>query len=126
MPRPLETLKAVALAFAALSASGCNEIRYQAARLRRAAPPVEVPKVASLPDHRAEYECRDGEPFAVFFPPGGVGAVLSLGGDEYALRDMEAGEGKRYGDGRYELYLKEDKATVLLDDKRIRVDCKPR
>lgn len=103
---------------------GCNEIRYQASRLRANAPALEVPKVASLPDRRATYECKDGEPFDVYFPPGGVGAVLSLGGDDFALRDLEAVAGKRYGDDRYELYLKEDgTAYVTLEEKRIRDGC---
>lgn len=118
MPRPL----ALGLL---LLLTGCNEVRYQYARMRAAAPPLETPKVASLPDHRTEYQCKDGEPFAVFFPPGGVGAVLSLGGDEYALREIPAGEGTRYGDGRYELYLKDGIAVVSLDDKRIRAGCAP-
>ena len=69
MPRPLIA--------AALLLCGCNEIRYQASRLRANAPKLEVPKAASLPDRRATYECKDGEPFDVYFPPGGVGAVLS-------------------------------------------------
>jgi membrane-bound inhibitor of C-type lysozyme len=107
-----------------LAALGCNEIRYQAGRLRAAAPPLEVPKAAELPDRRLSYECKDGEPFSVYFPPGGAGAVLSLGGDEYALRDVPAAAGKRYGDEHYELYLKDGVASVSLDDKRIRGGCR--
>ena len=119
MPRPLIA--------AALLLCGCNEIRYQASRLRANAPKLEVPKAASLPDRRATYECKDGEPFDVYFPPGGVGAVLSLGGDDFALRDLEAVAGKRYGDGRYELYLKEDgTAYVTLEEKPIRDRCSRR
>jgi membrane-bound inhibitor of C-type lysozyme len=120
VPRPL----AVA---AALFACGCNEIRYQAARLRASSPKLEVPKVASLPNRRLTYTCGDGEPFDVFFPPGGAGAVLSLGGDDFALRETSTITGRRYEDGRYELYLKENGAVDLsLEDKRIRKDCKPR
>lgn len=116
VPRPLIA--------AALLLCGCNEIRYQASRLRAKAPPLEVPRAASLPDRRATYECKDGEPFDVYFPPGGVGAVLSLGGDDFALRDLEAVAGKRYGDDRYELYLKEDgTAYVTFEEKRIRDRC---
>jgi len=116
VPRPLIA--------AALLLCGCNEIRYQASRLRANAPALEVPRAASLPDRRATFGCKDGEPFDVYFPPGGVGAVLSLGGDDFALRDLEAVAGKRYGDDRYELYLKEDgTAYVTLEEKRIRDGC---
>lgn len=112
---------------AALLASGCNEIRYQSARLRASAPPLELPKVAELPDRRVPYECRNGEPFEVYFTPGGAGVVLSLGGEEYALRDLAASAGRRYGDGRYELYIDEDESTyVALDEKRIREGCRRR
>ena len=117
MPRPL-------IFAAALLLGGCNEIRYQAARLRANSPKLEVPRAASLPDRRTTYECRNGEPFAVFFPPGGGGAVLSLGGDDFALRELETVAGKRYGDEHYELYLKEDGSVlVTLDEKRIREAC---
>ena len=112
---------------AALLAGGCNEIRYQASRLRAKAPPLEVPRAASLPDRRATYECKDGEPFDVYLPPGGAGAVLSLGGDDFALRELSIPAGRRFGDDRYELHLKEDgSAYVTLDDKRIRDRCAPR
>ena len=121
MPRPL------IIVAAALLACGCNEIRYQTARLRANSPKLEVPKVASLPDHRVTYECRDGEPFEVLFPPGGTVAVLTLGGDEIALGELSAIAGRRYGDGRYELYVKEDESVqVTLDEKRIRDGCKQR
>lgn len=120
MPRTL-------IAVAALLACGCNEIRYQTARLRANTPALEIPKAAELPDRRATYECRNGEPFDVFFSPGGGGAVLSLGGDDFALRDLTAVAGKRYGDERYELYLKEDgSADITLDEKRIREGCRRR
>ena len=103
----------------------CNEIRYQPARLRKNSPKLEVPKVASLPDRRVTFTCRDGEPFDVYFSPGGGGAVLSLGGDDFGLRDMEAIAGERFGDGRYELIIKEDGETyVAADEKRIRDRCK--
>lgn len=106
-------------------ACGCNEIRYQASRLRANSPKLEIPRAAALPDRRASFECADGEPFAVYFPPGGTGAVLSLGGDEFALRDLAAVAGRRYGDGRYELSFKEDGvAAVTLDEKVIRGRCK--
>lgn len=108
---------------AALLACGCNEIRYQASRIDKSK--LGFQKPASLPDRRATYACRDGEPFDVYFPPGGVGAVLSLGGDDFALRDLEAVAGKRFGDGRYELYIMEDgSAYVTLEEKRIRDRCK--
>lgn len=104
---------------------GCNEIRYQTARLRANSPKLEVPKVASLPDRRVTFTCRDGEPFDAYFPPGGVGAVLSLGGDDFALRDLAPVAGERYGDGRYELVIREDgEAYVTNDEKRIRDRCK--
>ena len=110
-----------------LLACGCNEIRYQTARLRANSPKLEVPKVASLPDRRVTYDCKNGEPFDVFFPPGGAGAVLSLGGDDFALRELTTIAGKRYGDGRYELYIKEDDSLyVTLEEKRIREGCKQR
>ena len=119
MPRPLATLAA------SLLVCGCNEIRYQASRID--IPKLEVPKAAALPDRRTTYECRNGEPFDVYFPPGGTGTVLSLGGDDYALRELATVAGKRYGDERYELYLKEDgSAFVTLDEKRIREGCKRR
>ncbi len=119
MPRPL-----IAAAFLLC---GCNEIRYQTARLRASTPKLEVPKVASLPDRRTTFDCKDGEPFDVFFTPGGDGAVLSLGGDDFALRELSAVAGKRFSDGRYELYLKEDgTVSVSLDEKRIREGCKQR
>lgn len=112
---------------AALLACGCNEIRYQTARLRASAPPLELPKVASLPDRRATYDCKDGEPFDVFFTPGGDGAVLSLGGDEFALRELSSDAGKRYGDDRYELRVKEDGTVSLtLDEKLLRGRCRRR
>lgn len=102
--------------------TGCNEIRYQASRIDKEK--LGFQKSASIPDRRATFTCRDGEPFDVYFPPGGVGAVLSLGGDDFALRDLEAVAGKRYGDDRYELYLKEDgTAYVTLEEKRIRDGC---
>ena len=108
---------------AALLACGCNEIRYQASRIDKEK--LGFKKPAALPDRRATYACRDGEPFDVYFPPGGVGAVLSLGGDDFALRDLEAVAGKRFGDGRYELVIREDgEAYVTADDKRIRDRCK--
>ena len=120
MPRTL-------IAVAALLACGCNEIRYQAARLRANSPKLEVPKAASLPDRRVTYDCKNGEPFDVFFPPGGAGAVLSLGGDDFALRELTTVAGKRYSDERYELYIKEDDSVyVTLDEKRIREGCKQR
>jgi len=112
---------------AALLVCGCNEIRYQTARLRASSPKLEVPKVASLPDRRTTYNCKDGEPFDVFFTPGGDGAVLSLGGDEFALRELPTVAGKRFGDDRYELYVKEDNVVyIALDEKRIRDGCKQR
>jgi membrane-bound inhibitor of C-type lysozyme len=117
VPRPL-------VLAAALLACGCNEIRYQTARLRANSPKLEVPKVASLPDRRVTYECKNGEPFTVLFPPGGAGAVMTLGGDDFALRDLTAIAGKRYGDNRYELYIKEDGSVyVTLEEKRIREGC---
>ncbi|MDD5302898.1 MAG: hypothetical protein PHS14_07270 [Elusimicrobia bacterium] len=120
MPRPL-------VFAAALLACGCNEIRYQTARLRANTPKLEVPKAAELPDRRATYDCRNGEPFDVFFPPGGAGAVLSLGGDDFALRELTTVAGKRFGDDRYELYMKEDGSVyVTLDEKPIREGCKQR
>ena len=120
MPRPL-------ILAAALLACGCNEIRYQTARLRANSPKLEVPKVASLPDRRTTYDCKDGEPFDVFFTPGGDGAVMSLGGDEFALRELTTVAGKRFGDGHYELYVKEDASVyVTVDEKRIRAGCKQR
>jgi membrane-bound inhibitor of C-type lysozyme len=107
--------------------TGCNEIRYQSARLRAKSPALEVPKAASLPDRRVTFECGDGEPFEVFFTPGGGAAVLSLGGDEFALPELSAIAGRRYGDGRYELSFKEDGvAAVTFDDKLIRGRCKRR
>ena len=120
MPRPL-------IVVAVLLACGCNEIRYQTARLRANSPKLEIPKAASLPDRRVTYDCKNGEPFDVFFPPGGAGAVLSLGGDDFALRELTTVAGKRYGDGRYELYIKEDDSLyVTLEEKRIREGCKQR
>ena len=108
-------------------ACGCNEIRYQAARLRKAAPPLEVPKLAALPDHRVTYDCKSGEPFDIYFPPGGVGAALTLGGEDYALRELETIAGKRFADEHYELYMKENgSADLSLDETKIRVDCRPR
>lgn len=110
---------------AALLGCGCNEIRYQAARLRANSPALEVPRAAALPDRRATYECKDGEPFAVYYPPGGVGAVLSLGGDDFALREVSNQAGRRYGDERYDLYFNDDGTVfVTLDEKRIRDRCK--
>ena len=112
---------------AALLTGGCNEIRYQSARLRASAPPLEIPKVASLPDRRVTYDCKNGEPFDVFFPPGGAGAVLSLGGDDFALRELTTIAGRRFGDERYELYIKEDDSVYLtLEEKRIRDGCRRR
>ena len=112
---------------AALLAGGCNEIRYQASRLRKAAPPLEVPKLASLPDRRATYDCKDGEPFDIYFPPGGVGAALTLGGEDYALREIETVAGKRFADEHFELYMKEDgSADLTLDEKKIRAGCRRR
>ncbi len=120
MPRTL-------IAAAALLACGCNEIRYQSARLRARAPKLELPKVASLPDRRATYDCKNGEPFDAYFPPGGAGVVLSLGGDDFALRELSTIAGKRYGDEHYELYLKEDgSAYVTLDEKPLRGGCRRR
>ena len=114
------------LVFAALLlACGCGEIRYQTSRLDL--PKLEFPKPAALPDRRVSYECANAEPFDVFFPPGGAGAVLSLGGDDFALRELPGAAGRRFGDGRYELYLEEDgSADVALDEKRVRERCKPR
>ena len=107
---------------ATLLACGCNEIRYQASRIDL--PPLEVPKAASLPDRRITYECKDGAPFDVFFPPGGVGAVLSLGGDDFALREMSITAGRRFGNGHYELFVKDNGSVyLLLDEKRIRDGC---
>jgi hypothetical protein len=115
------------IAVAAILACGCNEIRYQTARLRANSPRLEVPKAASLPDRCVTYECKNGEPFAVFFPPGGAGAVLSLGGDDFALREMTTVAGKRFGDEHYELYLKEDGTVyITLEEKRIREGCTQR
>ena len=54
-----------------------------------------------MPDRRVTYDCKNGEPFTVLFPPGGAGAVMTLGGDDFALRDLTAIAGKRYGDNRY-------------------------
>lgn len=118
MPRPL-------IAAAVLLLAGCNEIRYQTARLRAKAATVEAPKLAALPDHRTTYECRTGEPFDVYFPPGGVGAVLSIGGDDYSLRSLETVAGRRFSDGSLELYMKEDGSVDLSrDEKKIRTGCK--
>lgn len=114
------------LALAALVlASGCNEIRYQTARLRAKAATVEAPKLAALPDHRTTYACKSGEPFDVYFPPGGVGAVLSFGGDDFSLRAIETVAGRRFTDGTLELYMKEDGSVDLSrDDKKIRTGCR--
>ena len=120
MPRPL-------IFAAALLACGCNEIRYQAARLRKAAPPLEVPHVAELPDHRVTYDCKSGEPFDIYFPPGGGGAALTLGGEDFALHQIETVAGKRFADEHYELYMKENGSTDLsFDEKKIRSDCRTR
>jgi len=117
VPRPL-------IVVAALIACGCNEIRYQSARLRANAPKLEVPKAASLPDRRTTYECKNGEPFDVFFTPGGAGAVLSLGGDDFALREVSIGEGKRFANDHYDLYIKQDGSVfVTLDEQRLREGC---
>ena len=103
--------------------TGCNEIRYQASRIDKEK--LGFQKSASIPDRRATFACRDGEPFDVYFPPGGAGAVLSMGGDDFALRDLEAVAGQRFGDGRYELVIKEDGDTyVAVDEKRVRDRCK--
>ena len=111
----------------ALLGAGCNEIRYQAGRLKRKASEVEAPKLAALPDRRYTYDCKNGEPFEAYFPPGGVGVVLSIGRDEHPLREVESAVGsKRYSDGNYELYLSDESAYVTLDDKRIRDGCAPR
>ncbi len=108
---------------AALLGAGCNEIRYQVGRIKK--PKLEGP--ASLPDRRFTYECKNGEPFEAYFPPGGVGVVLSIGRDEHPLREVESAVGsKRYSDGNYELYLTDESAYVTLDDKRIRDGCAPR
>ena len=110
-----------------LLGSGCNEIRYQTARLRANSPRLEIPKVAELPDHRVTYDCKEGEPFDIYFPPGGVGAVLSIGGDEFALREITTIAGKRYADEHFELYMKEDGSSDLTrDEKKIRAGCRPR
>ncbi len=107
--------------------AGCNEIRYQTARLRAASPPLEIPKVAELPDHRMTYDCKDGDSFDIYFPPGGNAAVLTLGGEDYALRQIATVAGKRFSDDRYELYMKEDGTSDLtLEEKKIRGGCKPR
>lgn len=112
---------------AALLACGCNEIRYQASRLRKAAPPLEVPKLAALPDRRVTYDCKSGEPFDIYFSPGGTGAALTLGGEDYALRELETVAGKRFADEHYELYIKENgSADLSLDDKKVRADCRQR
>jgi hypothetical protein len=117
----------IAVAAAALLASGCNDIRYQAARLRAKAPPLEVPKLAALPDRRAIYDCKDGEPFDVYFPAGGVGAALTIGGEDFALRAIETVVGKRFGDEHFELYMKEDgTADLTVDEKSIRSGCRRR
>jgi len=117
----------VVLAAAALLAGGCNEIRYQASRLRKAAPPLEVPKLAALPDHRVTYDCKSGEPFDIYFPPGGTAAALTLGGEDYALRAIETVAGKRFADDHYELYMKENgSADLTFDEKTIRSDCRQR
>lgn len=114
-----------ALIAAAVLLAGCNEIRYQAARLRQKASEVEAPGLAALPDHRTTYACRTGEPFDVYFPPGGVGAVLSIGGDDYSLRAIETVAGRRFSDGTLELYMKEDGTVDLSrDEKKIRTGCK--
>ena len=97
---------------AALLAGGCNEIRYQAARLRAHTPPLEIPRVAALPDRRVTFDCKEGEPFDIYFPPGGVGAALTLGGEDYALREISTVAGKRYADEHYELYMKENGTSV--------------
>ena len=82
-------------------------------------------KAASLPDRRVTYQCKDGEPFDVYFPPGGAGAVLSIGGDDFALREVSSEAGRRYGDDHYDLYFKDDgTAYLMLEDKRIRDRCK--
>jgi len=115
------------IAAIAVLLSSCNEIRYQTARLRANSPALEVPKAAALPDRRATFECKDGEPFEVFFTPGGGGAVISLGGEEFALPELSAIAGRRYGDGRYELSFKETGVAALtFDDKLIRDRCKRR
>jgi membrane-bound inhibitor of C-type lysozyme len=112
---------------AALLGAGCNEIRYQTGRLRRKASEVEAPKLASLPDRRFTYDCKNGDPFEVYFPPGGAGVVLAMGGDDHPLREVESAVGsRRFSDGSYELYLKDESAYVTLDDKRIRDGCAPR
>lgn len=117
----------IAVAAAAFLAAGCNEIRYQTARLRKAAPPLEVPKLAALPDHRVTYDCKIGEPFDVYFPPGGVGAALTLGGEDFALREIETVAGKRFADEHFELYMKENGSVDLTsDEKKIRSDCRVR
>ncbi|UPT74839.1 MAG: hypothetical protein M0D55_03745 [Elusimicrobiota bacterium] len=57
------------LALAALLlTAGCNEIRYQTAKLRAKASRVEAPKLAALPDHRTTYSCPSADPFDVYFP----------------------------------------------------------
>ena len=94
MPRTL-------IVAAALLACGCNEIRYQAARLRKAAPPLEVPHVAELPDHRVTYECKSGEPFDIYFPPGGVGAALTLVGEALAGDGLNLMQSKIFAAERY-------------------------
>lgn len=108
---------------AALLGAGCGELRYQASRIKR--PKLEAP--ASLPDRRFTYDCKDGEPFEAYFPPGGAGIVLSIGRDDHPLRELESGVGsRRYGDGRYELTVRGQSAYLTLDDKRIRDGCAPR
>lgn len=110
---------------AVLLLAGCNEIRYQSARLRAKAATVEAPHLAALPDHRVTFACKSGEPFDVYFPPGGVGAVLSFGGDDFSLRALETVAGRRFSDGALELYMKEDGTSDLLrDDKKIRTGCR--
>lgn len=123
MPRPLIVARlAAALVLATLSCA-CNEIRYQASRIPK--PKLEGP--ASLPDRRFTYDCKTGDSFDAYFPPGGAGVVLSIGGDERALRELSAEAGdSRYGDGVYEFVLQKEDAFVSHDDKRIREGCRRR
>ena len=73
------------------------------------------------------YDCKSGEPFDIYFPPGGVGAALTIGGEDFALREIETVAGKRFADEHFELYMKENgSADLTLDEKKIRSDCRQR
>jgi len=123
VPRSLNVLRLAGALVFLTPAFGCNEIRYQASRIPK--PKLEGP--ASLPDRRFTYDCKIGDSFDAYFPPGGAGIVLSIGGDERALRELSAEAGdSRYGDGVYELVIQKEDSFVSHDDKRIREGCRRR